>query len=283
MKLIKKARSTLFPKISSVRALFFLPILYCSLLPVGESLSAEPQWKEIKSEHFIVHFEKDEGFAKEVSRKSEMYYRKIASELGYQRYSGFWTWDNRVTIDIHPTLESFLAATNQPQWSQGVANYTTKSIASYALSKEFLDGLLPHELTHLIFRDYVGFKGDVPLWLDEGVAQWMEPKKRKAVQFVIKRLAREGKLFSLEQMMTLDIRTSNDNARVGVYYVQAVSLVSFLVNKYGTVRFTNFCRQLRDGKNVADALVFAYPRSLRSLEDLEIKWQKYIEEGNNGT
>lgn len=236
------------------------------------------EWQNIKSEHFIVYFVEGNQFAKDVSRQSETYYRKIAAELGYQRYSGFWTWEHRVKIYIHPDRSSFLKATNQPKWSEGVANYTKKEISSYAWSEGFLDALLPHEMTHLIFRDYVGFKGEVPLWLDEGVAQWMEPRKREAVKLAIKQLADQGKLLSLNQMMTLDIRQSNDGELARVYYIQAVSLVSFLVTKYNTVRFTNFCRQLRDGKSIVESLTFAYPVSIRSIEELQEKWLKYINE-----
>lgn len=237
------------------------------------------EWQNIKSEHFIVYFVGGNQFAKDVSRQSETYYRKIAAELGYQRYSGFWTWEHRVKIYIHPDRSSFLKATNQPKWSEGAANYTKKEISSYAWSEGFLDALLPHEMTHLIFRDYVGFKGEVPLWLDEGVAQWMEPRKREAVKLAIKQLADQGKLLSLNQMMTLDIRQSNDGELARVYYIQAVSLVSFLVTKYSTVRFTNFCRQLRDGKSIVESLTFAYPVSIRSIEELQEKWLKYINSG----
>lgn len=248
-----------------------------TLPPLAHTVKAQ-EWQEIKSEHFIVYFQGGEQFAKDVLRQSETYYRKIASELGYQRYSGFWTWDNRVKIYIHPDRPSFLAATNQPKWSQGVANYTKKEISSYAWSEGFLDALLPHEMTHLIFRDYVGFKGEVPLWLDEGVAQWMEPRKREAVKRVIKQLSDQGKLLSLNQMMTLDIRQSNDSELVRIYYIQAVSLVSFLVTKYSAARFTNFCRQLRDGKSIVKSLTFAYPVSIRSIEEFQKKWLKHINE-----
>jgi len=171
-----------------------------------------------------------------------------------------------------------LVATKQPKWSEGVANYTKKEITSYAWSEGFLDALLPHEMAHLIFRDYVGFKGEVPLWIDEGVAQWMEPKKREAIKYAIKRLEEQGKLISLRRMMTLDVRRSGDSALVTNFYIQAMSLVSFLVNKYSAARFTNFCRQLRDGKTIVDSLKFAYPTSIRSIEELQEKWLKYIKE-----
>jgi len=236
------------------------------------------EWQALKSEHFIVYYTDNAKFTKEVSRKAEIYYKRIASELGYQRYSGFWTWDNRVKIYIHPTRKSFLSATKQPEWSEGVANYFKKEISSYARSEGFLDALLPHEMTHLIFRDYVGFTGEIPLWLDEGGAQWMEPRKRELVKMAVTRIAEQGKLLPLKKMMTLDIRTNTDSEFVGAYYVQAVSLVSYLATKHGAIRFTNFCRQLRDGKTVEEALIFVYPITIRSIEELEKKWVKYIKE-----
>ena len=260
---------------SSVKFILLFSISY--FLCMVQAVNAQ-EWQEIKSDHFIVYFIKNEKFAKDVSRKSETYYRKIASELGYQRHSGFWTWDNRVKIYIHLDQASFLKATKQPQWSQGMANYTKKEISSYAWSEGFLDALLPHEMTHLIFRDYVGFKGEVPLWLDEGVAQWMEPKKREAVKYAIKRLDNEGKLFTLNEMMKLDVRQSSDSEKVTYFYIQAVSLVNFMVTKYTATRFTNFCRQLRDGKSIANSLKFAYPISIRSVEELQEKWLKHIRE-----
>ena len=142
-----------------------------------------------------------------------------------------------------------------------------------------MDALLPHEMTHLIFRDYVGFTGEIPLWLDEGVAQWMEPRKRELVKTAVARIAQQGKLLSVAQMMSLDIRTNEDSGFVEAYYVQAVSLISFLVTKYGPTKFANFCRQLRDGKSVEEALIFAYPTSVRSLEELEGKWVQYVKGG----
>jgi len=257
---------------------YLLSSIFNLLCGIKGASAQEPKWQEFKSEHFIVYFVDDKKFAKKVSRKSENYYRTIASELGYQRYSEFWTWDNRVKIYLHPNRESYIKVTDQPQWSEGVANYTNKTISSYIWSEGFLDALLPHEMAHLIFRDYVGFKGEVPLWLDEGVAQWMEPMKREAVKRTIVHLAKQGKLFSLQSMMTLDIRNSQDSNMVGIYYVQAVSLVSFLVTEYGTKRFTSFCRQLRDGKSIVDSLTFVYSTSIRSIEDLDKKWRKYINE-----
>jgi hypothetical protein len=237
------------------------------------------EWKELKGEHFIIYSTEGDGFPAEVLKQAEQYYKTIADELGYQRYSNFWTWDNRVRIYIFPDKKTFLQATGQPSWSEGMADYHHKSIVSYAWNEGFLEDLLPHEIAHLIFRDYVGFKGEVPLWLDEGVAQWMEFKKREAVKHAIKDLVRRDKIISLPQLLEMDVRRVVNSEMVRIYYIESVSLVSFLITQYGSNNFTIFCRQLRDGKSLNRALSFAYPTSIRDVHALDERWQKYIREG----
>ncbi len=243
------------------------------------SLQAQ-DWQELKGDHFIIYFVQDEKFASEVLSKSEKYYRDIASDLGYQRYSSFWTWDNRAKIYIYPDKESFLAASGQQGWSEGMADYTTKSISSYAWHEGFTDALLPHEITHLIFRDYVGFKGEIPLWLDEGVAQWMEPRKREVVKAAVGELLGQGKLFSVAALLKMDVRQVQDADLARTFYIQAMSLVEFLITEYSADQFISFCRQLRDGKSFEEALRFSYPTSIRTVSDLEAEWRSYIKNGS---
>lgn len=275
-------------------------IIFLALYAIRNTLYAFAQdWKETSSDHFIVFYGGEEKFAKEVLHKAEGYYKRIASELGYPRYSEFWTWDKRVKIYIHPGHESFLRATGQPKWSQGVADYKRKEIISYAWSKNFTEQLLPHEMAHLIFRDFVGFRGEVPLWLDEGVAQWAEEPKREQVKAVIKKLYDDDALLSITDMMNLDIRKITENDKVYIratrtkedepgvlflsgdnlvstYYMQAVSLVSFLIESFGSMSFADFCRELRDGKSFESALRAAYPSHVRNLAEFELKWRQYI-------
>jgi len=273
--------------------LFFLFLLFFSNC-------FSQNWQELKGEHFIVYFNQDEKFAQDLLDKAEVYYRRIALDLGYPRYKEFWTWEKRVKIYIYPDQTSFLKATNQPSWSYGMADYTNKQIVSFQGSKDFLDSILPHEIAHLIFRDFVGFKGEIPLWLDEGVAQWEEENKREYMKKKIKELYNKDALLSLENMMKLDIRRLPKEERVYIhstttkkgergvlflslenlvstYYLQAVSLVGFLIEKYGSERFAVFCRELRDGKTIDSALKSAYPDYIQNISDLERRWREYLE------
>jgi hypothetical protein len=181
-----------------------------------------------------------------------------------------------------------------------MADYTNKQIISYVEGKWFMESILPHEMAHLIFRDFVGFKGEIPLWLDEGVAQWEEESKRSIIKDVAKKLFYEDALLSIEDLMKLDIRSIKENDRIYIrpartkegkqgvllisvnqlidtYYIESVSLVGFLIEKYGSNSFSVFCRELRDGKTLEEGIKSAYPGRMRSLTDLEDKWREYLE------
>ena len=250
-----------------------------SLLFLGLLTAAKPAhelWKETRGDHFIVYYVDADTFAQEVLRKAEQYYRQIGDDLGYERRSGFWQWDKRVKIYVYKTQEDFIQGTGRQGWSHGYADYTNKAIYSYEWKAGFLEALLPHEITHLIFRDYVGLQGEVPLWLDEGVAQWEESEKRKTVRSMMRFYIKDGKGYSIGSLTTTDIRNVSNKLAVEIFYIEAASIVDFLVSRYGSERFIFFCRQLRDGKTIEEALPFAYPTEINNTNELEAQWKKYI-------
>lgn len=286
-----------------IKIFSIFPIIILIFLCMSSAVAQE--WQELKGEHFIVYFTQDRKFAQEVSDKAEVYYPRIATDLGYPRYSSFWTWDNRVKIYIYPDHASFIKATGQQQWSQGMADYTNKEIVGFSGSKGFLESILPHEMAHLIFRDFVGFRGEVPVWLDEGVAQWAETIKRQDIKAMARHLYEKDTIIPLDDMIKLDIRKITEKDRmyihsthtkdgesgilflggddlISVYYLQAVSLVGFLIESYGSLSFADFCRQLRDRKTLNEALRAAYPTHITNVDELEIKWREYLQKQGGG-
>ena len=252
--------------------IYFLTFLNLFLSPDVFGLD----WQETKGDHFIVYYNGDEHFASDMLKKAETCYQQIAFDLGYVRYDNFWQWDNRVKIFIFPDKDSYLKATGQPSWSSGCADHFKREILGFSNSKGFLNEILPHEIAHLIFRDFVGFKGKIPLWLDEGVAQWQERSKRRIVKYLVLKQYIDEKFIPLAHLTKMDIRNLQDAEIVQNFYVEALSLVGFIIEKYGTDRFTQFCRQLRDGKSLNEALSFTYPTDINSMNELEKKWIEYI-------
>jgi len=233
------------------------------------------EWEVVKGDHFLINYLADKKFAKHVLKQAEKYYDKIASDLGYSRYDKFWQWDDRVNIYIYRTQEEFMQATGRPEWVYGMAFYDEKSIVSYRWSEGFMNALLPHELTHLIFRDFVGFDGEIPLWMDEGVAQWQEEERRKESKEIVEELIEKKSFIPLSKLMILGSGLEKDPVLALKFYAQAVTLVGFLIERYGGSKFTTFCRQLRDGKTMDQALSNVYTTSISNIEELEKKWIAY--------
>ena len=107
------------------------------------------------------------------------------------------------------------------------------------------------------------------------MAQWEEPVKRAASKKIARYLIEKGKNFSLRELTALDIREDADKEKVGNFYMQSVSVIDFLVASFGPASFTEFCRGLRDGKSIEDALRSAYPGRIAGLDELENAWKKY--------
>ncbi|RKY33687.1 MAG: hypothetical protein DRP69_06060 [Candidatus Duberdicusella sinuisediminis] len=273
---------------------FFLSLFFCFTCFSIKAL----EWKELKGEHFIIYVLKEDAFSQEALRRAEKYYQDIAHYLGYARYSNFWTWDNRVKIYIYPDKKSYLKYSGQPQWSEGMANYTNKQILTYRGAKSFLDSILPHEITHLLFRDFIGFESKVPLWLDEGVAQWAQEKDRRKIMEFMKQSFDKGIVLSFKDMMNIDVNKINsidsihiryalqkeptlmflsgDNL-VKLFYLQSASLVGFLIERHGNSRFTDFCRYLKRGEPLDSSLRKAYPKLITDLDQLQSLWISYME------
>jgi hypothetical protein len=247
------------------------------LLTLSASLaSAAEDWKVVKCEHFLVYYLDDAAFAEKTAEKAEKYYTSIADDLGYARYDQFWQWENRVKIYIYRTSEDFkIAAGIDKTWVGGMAHYGKKEIISYQWSEGFLESLLPHELTHLIFRDFVGVKGSIPLWLDEGVAMREEVARRKKAELFVRSLVRERATIPIADLTRMDIRIEKDAKIAWKFYAEAVTLVGYLIERYGGSRLPSFYRELRDGKNMDEALSFVYTGQIQDMNDLEKQWKEY--------
>ena len=139
-----------------------------------------------------------------------------------------------------------------------------------------MDGILPHELAHILFREFVGFNNPrVPLWLDEGVAQYAEVAKREDALNYMKQALDQGIYIPLEKISAVGVG-EDDTALAELFYMQSASLVHFLISKYGSGRFIDFCRALRDGRNIERALTSGISSYLDSLDRFEETWKRYV-------
>ncbi len=248
--------------------------LVFGLMCGAHQASAEPAWSVLKSEHFVVHYmEGGSAFAGDVLQKAEDYYDEILRELGFPRRANFWLWENRCRIYLYLTKESFRKATSQPEWSAGIAVPSERALVSYDRANDFLNSILRHEMAHLIFHDFLGIRNNhVPLWLDEGIAMTMEEKKRSEFDLIVQKMVREKSWIPVEAIEKMRSLKGTSTPEAAFFYAQSQSLVRFIKETRDSHTFLQFCRDLRDGNRLQDALRKNYPRDFETLEHLEKKW-----------
>ncbi|OQB10852.1 MAG: hypothetical protein BWY16_00759 [Candidatus Omnitrophica bacterium ADurb.Bin205] len=248
--------------------LFFIFICF-------NNLSASEHFKESRSTHFIVFYNNaPEGFIKSLLEKAEFYYESITEDLGFRRFN-FWLWDNRAKIYIYDDANSYRLASSQPAWSGGAVMPNHKIIQSFPASKDFLDTILPHEMGHIIFREFVGFNNPgVTLWLDEGVASYQEKRRYSQADAFIRRLIDQDSFINLRKLSSYHSLASLDSGSIDIFYAQSYSIVDFLIKMFGREKFVLFCQNLRDYRNLDDALRLTY--SLQGISQLEKAWIGYL-------
>ncbi len=229
------------------------------------------EWQVERSRHFIIYHQGvSSGYLNRLASKAEGYYRNITRDLGFQRFD-FWLWDSRCEIFLYRDQQAYLEEEESISWSRAHVNVIEKKIITYAGQENFFETILPHEMAHIIFREFVGFDKRLPLWLDEGVAMLAEADCSQRLLFA-KNLASSGNHIPLRELSDIRNYSSIDP---DVFYSQAASVVDFLLNRYGKQNFVNFCRQLRDRDNWLEALRRAY--GFNSLEELEAGWLDSLE------
>ncbi|MDP3142715.1 MAG: peptidase MA family metallohydrolase [Candidatus Omnitrophota bacterium] len=239
-------------------------------------LSFALNWSERKSSHFVIYFkDAPEDFIDNVIDAAEEYYREITSDLGFTRY-GSWTWEDRAKIYIYKDADDYVQTTKQPEWSSGSTSYRDKVINTFPLASGFFDTLLPHELGHIIFREFVGFRTDIPLWLDEGVASYQEKARRWGSNKTVKKAIEDKTFIPLDELSQRVLSAKSDRNVVELFYAESGSVVYYLITKFGKYRFVDFCRALKEGRTFEDSLRYAYSR-FENVKDLNRAWLNYLE------
>jgi len=241
------------------------------------SLAAQDQvkWNTEKSTHFIIYYKNAPAdFIKRLIERSEDYYNKIADNLGFMRFN-FWLWDNRAKIYIYDDTKDYQTSTGYPSWSGGCAIARQKTIQTFPYAQGFFETILPHEMGHIIFREFVGFDNTaVPLWLEEGVACYQEDLKRVSSGRLVKVALKQGTFMTLEKLTNFNSRETKDSLRVNLFYAEAVSIIEYLIREFGKDKFVLFCQDLRDKRNLERAIASTYPFS--NMQELDQGWQKYL-------
>ena len=124
--------------------------------------------------------------------------------------------------------------------------------------------ILRHELTHVVTKVAgEGPYGDLPAWLDEGTAMYAQSEPGEGFTSALDGAVDRDRLLSVRSMTS----PTGDPDKVTLFYGEAWSLVSFMVEEYGEEKFAQLYAVFKDGSTTDNALQQVYGFDQDGLED----------------
>jgi len=210
------------------------------------------------------------GKAMQTADLAETAYQRLMVDTGL---SSFRPLAGRYKIVVYANADEYHKKTGQPGWSSGVA--VGGSIYSY--EGGHLDGMLSHELTSLIFYDYMGHINIDHHWISEGLAVYEESK---AGQSASGGVAPPMPVWPqgwqpLPMDSIIHMVPASDRDRVlSAWHLQAESLVRFMIERGGRIGFGQFLGDLRQDAAFDKAVADAFSGTWRDLSDLYASWAR---------
>lgn len=134
-----------------------------------------------------------------------------------------------IRVALH-RREGFGALTGLGDWAGGAFDGTVRvPIEDLAREERRLESILRHELVHAFVLELGG--PAVPGWLNEGLAQWLEPERVRDVELA--RAALAGKEWIALDELRGSLSTWQDTARIAQAYAQSLVLVDHLSRHWG--------------------------------------------------
>ncbi|MEF3280176.1 MAG: hypothetical protein K6357_04335 [Elusimicrobiota bacterium] len=191
-----------------------------------------------------------------------------------------WMTREKTKIYIYSSYENYINGEfKPPKWSRGLAYYEKKTIVVYKSEKK--DSIFPtitHELTHLYFESYFAQALKYPpLWLNEGLAVYMEDKAyedespwEKALKYSPK-----SSYLKFSSFFKTDLNSIKNDNDIANWYLQAYGIVRYLYTPQKKLLFIRFCSDLLKGKDFNKSLWENY--RIIDYDDFEKKWFNWLE------
>lgn len=176
--------------------------------------------------------------------------------------------DQPIDLYIYASVDDLKdAILYEPSWVGGMA-FAEHNVVIIGISAQDLEwgrGAEVHELTHVLVG-HLTFSclGDVPTWLNEGLAVYSEGDLDSASQAQLDGAIQADTLSSVRSLSGAFSEVSD---KASLSYSESYSIVKFLIEKYGRENMTALLLALRDGNTVDGALTQVYGFDVDGLED----------------
>jgi len=233
------------------------------------------------SEHFVVHSRN--------AKLSRLLVVQCESSLKgiCQNILGGADFPHSVNVYVWTDSKEYLShAQNAPDWSGGnfsissAGGIVTRRIDLTQLDKDgklatvMIDRILPHELCHVVSREYFG-DAPCPLFLDEGLAMMSESSIDGD------RMVLAGSVLAGKQKISLDglfTRNRDSMESVDAFYAESLSFTEFLRGKLSERQFKDFLENVKSGCTVGDAIqraLYVSQDDEAFIPQLSVAWEDH--------
>lgn len=241
----------------------------------GEKFETEPQiwryedprfeWQSLKQGDLEVVWYDDRGVAETMLREGLSALEEISPFLGLQELIPIkiYVWANTGDAREVERIQS-------ERFEESVITGGTRVLADLVHIYQPSRWVVRHELTHVLTKlAGEGPYGDLPAWLDEGMAtlaegDWLE-RRGGALQFAIS----NDQVLSLRSMES----PSNLPGFVDIFYGQSAAIVLYLLGEYGNEKMNELFATFKEGSSVEDALNKVYGLS---RDELDNAWRESV-------
>lgn len=179
-------------------------------------------------------------------------------------------------IVILYTSQKYKDVTGTFDWSAGIYDGRIRvRLGDFLKGKKQLTRVLAHEYTHAVIERIT--KGDIPWWLNEGLAQYEEPGSEVSKN-ELKTLQDTLRGNGLIPLKDLNQRTYSrlDPGHMRLAYLQSKAFVQYLIKRFAFRRIRDLTHELGTGMVIEQAM----EESLNAnLEKLEKDWKEILKRG----
>lgn len=225
-------------------------------------LDSTYKWQTLTDRDLRIHWYKgNESFAREILTAAR-------GGLTLNQQSAGLKPDGVIDIYIYGDYDALRnAVLYAPSWTGGQA-FPDFNIVIIGIAPNNLDwgkAATVHELTHVLVG-HLTFSclGDVPTWLNEGLAVYSEGGLDSTSQRQLDQAIRQDTLLTVR---SISGGFSEVADKANLSYSQSYSIVKFLVETYGQPKMNELLLSLRDGTTIDSALVKVYGFDVEGLED----------------
>jgi tetratricopeptide (TPR) repeat protein len=220
---------------------------------------AEADFRSDASTHFNMRYEGDKASPRvreQILTVLERHFDDLVSSMGLLPR-------DPIVVVLY-TNQTYFDVTQAPAWTaalnDGKLRIPVEGLTGVTIE---MSRVLKHELAHSFIRQAT--QGRCPVWLNEGLAQMLEPRSAASYRTQLAKLFSSGRQVPLQSLEGSFIGYNSNQAAIA--YIESLAYVEYIRDSYGINRLSDILRSLSEGQSPEEALKSALHDDYSQLEE----------------